>query len=200
MRWSLLLVLAAVPWTALAAEPSLNPRSAPKVTYRLDERHVLVQFCIRHMGLSDYCGRFGKVSGTLAFNGSQPEKSRTSIDIDVASIDTPSDELDEKLRTTFFETGRFPAARFTSGTITVTGERTGVISGQIEIRGVKKAIDVNVTFNGGIEHPFANAYAIGFSGTTTLNLDDFAFPDVAWRSFVADTATIAIEAEFIAEK
>jgi len=200
MRWVLALILAASPLTTALANTSLNPQSAPKGTYRLDPGHTLVQFCIRHMGISDYCGRFGKVSGTLSFNGAQPDKSSAKIDVDVRSLDTPSKPLDEKLRTQFFETDKFPSARFTSTAIRVTGDRTGIIAGDLELHGVKKQVELAVTFNGGLMHPFANAYAIGFSGTTTLKLQDFAFPDVSWSPFVGQDVRLTLEAEFIAEK
>jgi len=200
MRWLLAFVIAASPLTTALANTSLNPQSAPKGTYRLDPGHTLVQFCIRHMGISNYCGRFGKVSGTLSFNGAQPEKSSTKIEVDVRSLDTPSKPLDEKLKTQFFETDKYPLARFTSTAIRVTGERTGIITGELELHGMKKQVELAVTFNGGLMHPFANAYAIGFSGSTTLTLDDFDFPDVSWKPFVGKDARLTLEAEFIAEK
>lgn len=200
MRWLLAIVMAASPWTVSLANTSLNPQSAPKGTYRLDPGHTLVQFCIRHMGLSDYCGRFGRVSGSLVFNGSQPEKSSARILIDMNTIDTPSKELNEKLKAEFFETGRHPMARFTTTSIRVTGERTGIIAGTLELHGVSKPIELAVTFNGGLVHPFANSYAIGFSATTRLSMSDFNFPDVAWKSFVGNEASLTIEAEFIEEK
>lgn len=200
MRWLLILAIAASPWATAQADTSLNPKTAPKGTYRLDPRHTLAQFCIRHMGLSDYCGRFSKVTGTLNFNGTQPEKSSARIELDVNSIDTLSKELDEKLKTQFFETARHPMARFTTTSIRVTGERTGIVAGTLELHGVSKPVEMAVTFNGGLMHPFANAYAIGFSGTTTIALDDFGFPEVSWRSFVGDNVKLTLEVEFIAEK
>lgn len=200
MRWLLAFVSAALPLTAALASPSLNPRSAPKGTYRLDPSHTLVQFCIRHMGISNYCGRFGKVAGTLSFDGAQPEKSTTFIEVDMRSLDTPSKPLDEKLKSDFFEVGKYPVARFTSTSIRATGDRTGIVSGNLELHGVKKKVDLAVTFNGGLMHPFANAYAIGFSGTTTLPLDDFMFPNVSWKQFVGSDASLTLEVEFIAEK
>ncbi len=200
MRWLLILAIAASPWAAAQADTSQNPKSAPRGTYSLDPRHTLVQFCIRHMGLSDYCGRFSKVTGTLTFNGGQHEKSSARIELDVSSIDTLSKELDEKLRTQFFETARHPVARFTTNSVRVTGERTGIVAGTLELRGVSKHVELAVTFNGGLMHPFANAYAIGFSGTTTIALNDFAFPEVSWRPFVSDTVKLTLELEFIAEK
>jgi polyisoprenoid-binding protein YceI len=152
------------------------------------------------MDISTYCGRFGKVSGTLTFNGSQPEKSSARIEVDVNSIDTPSRELNEKLKTQFFETERHPVARFTTTGIRVTGDRTGIIEGKLELHGVSKPVELAVTFNGGLVHPFANAYAIGFSGKTKVALDDFAFPETSWRPFVGKDVDLTLEVEFIEEK
>ena len=106
------------------ADVSLNPQSAPKGTYRIDAKHASVIFCVRHVGISNYCGRFPGISGKISFNGSQPEKSAAAIEVDVSSIDTPSDALDAELRNSFFETDRFPKASFTATSIRLTGKTT----------------------------------------------------------------------------
>ena len=189
--------LAAVP---ALADASTNPQTAPKGKYKAEPNHTGVLFCIRHMGLSDYCGRFTKVSGTLNFNGAQPEKSSTDITIDTTSVDTPSSELNKKLQADFLETAKFPTATFKSTSIKVTGKNEGEITGDLTLHGVTKPVTFKTTFNGGTQHPFANTYAVGFSGMAKIKHADFKFPDVAWKSFIGDEITLYVEAEFLAEK
>lgn len=182
------------------ADVSLNPQSAPKGMYRIDAKHASVIFCIRHLGISNYCGRFPGVSGKISFNGSQPEKSSALIEIDVSSIDTPSDALDAELKSSYFETDKFPKASFTATSIKLTGKTTADITGNLTLHGVTRPVTLATTFNGGLQHPLANAYALGFSASTQLNNADFNFPDVVWKSFIGSDVSLKIDAEFIAEK
>ncbi len=190
--------VAAIP--ALADDVSTNPLSAPKGKYKVDPNHTSVLFCIRHNGISDYCGRFNTVSGSLSFNGSQPEKSTLSVDIDVNSLDTPSDKLDGELKASFFETAKFPTATFKSTTIKVTGKNEGEITGDLTLHGVTKPVTLKTTFGGGKVHAFANTYVIGFSASAKIKHADFAFPAVVWRSFIGDEVTLYVETEMLAEK
>ncbi len=190
--------IAAVP--AFADDVSLNPLSAPKGKYKADPNHTGVLFCIRHNGISDYCGRFNGITATLTFSGNQPEKSSLNVEIDVNSIDTPSDKLDTELKANFFETAKFPTATFKSTAIKVTGKNEGEITGDLTLHGVTKPVTLKATFGGGKMHAFANTFVIGFSASTKIKHADFAFPNVAWRSFVGDEVTLTIETEMLAEK
>lgn len=182
------------------AEPSTNPHSAPKGVYALDSSHTILTFCIKHMGISSYCGRFNKVSGTLDFNGSQPEKATAKITVDVNSLDTPSDALNQKLPKEFFETAKFPTATYEATSVTVDGENKGKINGNLTLHGVTKPLALNTTFNGGTKDAFRDAYRIGFSAETSFKHADFDFPNVAWRSFIGDEITLYIDAEFASGK
>ena len=160
-----------------AADVSKNPKSAPKGAYEMDPSHTTLTFCVMHLGLANYCGRFNKTQGTLSFNGSQPEKSKISVTIDTASVDTASDALDGKLRDDLFKVAANPTATFKS----------------------PETVTLKTTFNGGLMHPLANAYAIGFSAQGTFKRSDFGLTDVAWSSFVGDEVTLYIDSEFAAK-
>lgn len=199
LRASHLGALALVLAAPAMADVSTNPQSAPKGKYELDPSHTGVLFCIRHMGLSDYCGRFNKVSGSITFNGSQPEKSTADITIDLASVDTPSDALDGKIKDEFFEVAKHPTATFKATGIKITGKNEGEITGDLTLRGVTKKLTLKTSFNGGQAHPFKPAYMIGFSAAASFNHADFGFPAVAWRVFIGDEIKLYIEAEFSRE-
>lgn len=199
-RQSIFIALFTLGSIPASADVSTNPQTAPKGTYKLESNHTSVLFCIKHMGISDYCGRFNTISGKIEFSGSQPAKSSATIEIDMASIDTPSDKLDEKLRVDFLETAKFPKAFFVANSIKITGKNQGEITGALTLHGVTKPMTLTTTFNGGQVHPLANAYVIGFSAMTTIKHADFAFPDVLWKPFIGDDIKLYIESEFISEK
>lgn len=200
LRQSIFIALFTLSSIPASAGVSTNPQTAPKGTYKLESNHTSVLFCIKHMGISDYCGRFNTISGKIEFSGSQPAKSSATIEIDMASIDTPSDKLDEKLRVDFLETAKFPKAFFVANSIKITGKNQGEITGALTLHGVTKPMTLTTTFNGGQVHPLANAYVIGFSAMTTIKHADFAFPDVLWKPFIGDDIKLYIESEFISEK
>lgn len=182
------------------ADVSKNPKAAPKGSYEMDPTHTTLIFCTMHMGLSNYCGRFNKAQGTLVFNGSEPEKSKLSVTIDVASLDTASDKLDGKLRDELFKTTKHPTATFKSTKISVTGENAGEITGDLTVSGVTKPVTLKTTFNGGTMHPFANAYALGFSAEGKFKRSEFGLTDMPGEQFASDEVTLYIDSEFIAKK
>jgi polyisoprenoid-binding protein YceI len=200
MRWFAVFVALLLPTVAVAADVSVNPQSAPKGSYTVEPKHTIVMFCIRHMGISNYCGRFNNASGKISFNGAQPAKSTATVEVRIDSLDTPSDELDKKLLADFFEATKFPTAKFVSKSVKVTGNNAGVIDGDLTLHGQTRPVSLATTFNGGKTHPFANTYVIGFSARTTIRLDAFSFPDVSWKGFVGDEVELIIESEFLAEK
>ena len=79
---SLCLASLALAGAAHADGVSTDPKKAPAGAYQVETHHTLVLFAIPHLGLTDYYGRFEKISGTLNFNPGAPEKSS----VDVSSI------------------------------------------------------------------------------------------------------------------
>ncbi len=198
---STLLIAAAFSLGAVPAwaDVSSNPRSAPKGTYALSKAHSLVTFCIKHFGISDYCGWFPKISGTLEFNGSQPGNSRVDVVIDLSAVETRSDELDGRLRDELFEVTKFGTATFKSTGIKVTGDAQGDIVGDLTLHGVTRPVILKARFNGGLPSPFGAGHLVGFSADATIKLADFGFTGVAWKVFVGDEVTLRIETEFLHE-
>lgn len=198
LRPSLLAASAALFALPALADISTNPQSAPKGRYEIDSRHSVVIFCIAHYdGVSNYCGWFTKVSGTLHFAEAQPTKSTVEAKIDVASAQTRSKELDDRLRDELFEASKFPTAVFESTAAKTTGPNQGEVTGNLTLHGTTKPVTLNVRFNGGKANPLGGGYVIGFSGEGKIKLSDFALPSVAWRTFIGDEVTLRIEAELI---
>jgi polyisoprenoid-binding protein YceI len=182
----------------VAADISTNALSAPKGTYRIDPPHAVVMFCIPHFGgTSNYCGWFAGVTGSLQFNGAQPEKSAIEATVDLKRVQTRSDELDQRLRDDLFEIAKFGTATFKSTAVKVTGKNSGEITGDLTLHGITKPVTLKATFNGGQPRPIGSGYVIGFSAAGSVKLADFALTGVAWKVFVGDEVTLRIEAEFV---
>jgi polyisoprenoid-binding protein YceI len=182
---------------ATVPDVSKDPAHAPAGAYKLETAHSLVLFSIGHLGLTDYYGRFDKLSGTLDFDSNAPEKSATSITIDTTSVDTPSDRLNNELKgDNVFATAKFPEATFKSTSVEKTGPDTGRITGDLTIKGVTKPVVLDVVFNGGAKSAMGGGFALGFRATAQIKRSDFDMTDMIWSPFVGDDVTLIIEAMF----
>lgn len=171
------------------------PVPAKKGTYKIDPRHSQIIFEIQHMQLSDFFGRFGKVSGTLVFDPDAPEKSTLDAAVDMNAIDTHVPDLDKEL-VGFFKADKNPAASFKATGITRTTENTGTVTGDLTLAGVTKPVTLNVTFKGARNPPIPfQPYRIGFNATATVKRSDFDLTHTMWSKWVADDVTLMIEAE-----
>lgn len=186
---------------ASADSVSTDPKSAPAGAYQIETHHTQVIFAIPHLGITDYYGRFEKVSGTLNFNPNAPEKSSVDVSIDTSSANVMSNELvNEIVGPSVFDSAKFPAATFKSTSIVRSGPTTGKITGNLTIHGVTKPVTFDVTYNGGLHAPIGNAYDIGFHATATIKRSDFGLNKMIWNSFVGDDVKLTIEAMFLQQK
>lgn len=187
--------------SATADSVSNDPKSAPAGAYQIETHHTQVIFAIPHLGITDYYGRFEKVSGTLNFNPSAPEKSSVDVSIDTASANVMSAEvMGQIVGPSVFDAAKFPTATFKSTSVVRSGPTTGKISGDLTIHGVTKPVTFDVTYNGGLHAPIGNAYDLGFHATATIKRSEFGLDKMIWNSFVGDDVKLTIEAMFLQQK
>jgi len=186
---------------AFAQGVSKNPSQAPSGAYRLETAHSQLLFAIPHFGLTNYYGRFDRLSGTLNFDANQPEKSAVSIAVDATSVDTPSAELNNELKgANVFDAGNFPSVTFKSTSVARTGPDTGTITGDLTIKGVTRPVTLDAVFGGGAPNPMGDSYALGFHASATIKRSDFGMTGMMWNSMVGDEVALTIEALFDQEK
>lgn len=183
-----LLLLAAGP---ALAQVSTDPKQAATGAYQMETRHTQVLFSILHAGLTDYYGRFDKVSGSLIFDSHQPEKSSVNVSIDTASVNLKAPELIGELTAKdVFDSADFPQATFKSTAVTRTGPDSGKVTGDLTIKGITKPVTFNVTFRG------ASANQIAFHAEADIKRSDYDMTSMRWASFVGDDVHLIIEALF----
>lgn len=192
---TLLLGLAG-PLPTAAQGVSKDSTAAPAGAYSLERSHSQLLFSIAHIGLTDFYGRFDRLSGTLNFDPQNPQKSSVAVEIDTTSIDTPSGGLNDELKGTVFGIRAFPTAAFKSTSVTRTGPDTGRIEGSLTIKGVTKPVALDVVFSGGEEDPLNGSYALGFKATAIIKRTDFGLTGMEWEPMVGDDVNLIIEAMF----
>jgi polyisoprenoid-binding protein YceI len=97
-------------------------------------------------------GGFNKFTGTINLVDGKPEESSVNVDIDVSSVFTDTDALTKHLQTgDFFDVANHPKATFSSTKIVPDGAGADgyTITGDLELRGVKKSVTFPATIKVG---------------------------------------------------
>ena len=197
MKHILMTALAFSVLSACATPPVIAPSAAPAGNYKLDPTHASVTWSLSHAGLSNYTARFDDISGALNFQSEAPQNSSVDIRIDPKSVSTGLPKFDEEIATSgnYFDANKFPEIRFVSTNIQITGETTGLITGDLTLKGVTKPVTLDVTFNGAGKSFGNPGKTLGFSATTKFLRSDYNMGHLV--SFgIGDEVTLRIETEF----
>jgi polyisoprenoid-binding protein YceI len=168
--------------------------------WTVDPAHSSASFAVRHMMVTNVRGVFGKVSGTVLYDGRDVSTVSADISIDVASIDTNNEKRDAHLRSPdFFDATTHPTMSFKSKRVEKGSPGNFKLIGDLTIRGVTK----EATFD--VEGPSAPVTAmggvtkVGATATTTLNRQDFG---IKWNRnmdaggvVVGDEVKVTVELE-----
>ena len=182
---------------ACATPPVVTPTAAPAGNYKLDPTHASVTWSLSHAGLSNYTARFNTISGALNFNPDAPQNSTVDIRIDPKSVSTGLPKFDEEIATSgnYFDAEKFPEIRFVSTAIELTGEATGLITGDLTLKGVTKPVTLDVTFNGAGKSFGNPGKTLGFSATTSFKRSEFDMGHLVAFG-IGDEVSLRIETEF----
>ncbi|MEM7767998.1 MAG: YceI family protein [Pseudomonadota bacterium] len=186
----------------VTVEQSLDPIDSSN--FELEPTHAFLTAKVKHFGLSDYAIDFNGLEGQLDFNADAPTQSRISLQIDAAALETNypdpekkaewEDELANDGR--FLKADEFPTVTFVSTSITQTGEFTGEVTGDLNLRGVTAPVTLDVTYNGTATSPLdGGRRRVGFNAEGQFNRSDFGMG--ALTRFVSDEVTIEFSGEFI---
>jgi polyisoprenoid-binding protein YceI len=180
MHSKLLISIALLAGGAYLAAPQAtsNPGPAPlevaAVDYAVDPGHSGVLFRIKHMGVSNFYGRFNKVEGTYSLNTENPERSTVSIQVDAGSTDTNSKQRDDHINSQdFLNATQYPTILFDSSKVSAheDKENTFSVTGDLEFHGVTKSVSFDATLVG--EADTRMGPRSGFEGELVIQRSDF---------------------------
>ncbi|MEP7023422.1 MAG: YceI family protein [Actinomycetota bacterium] len=168
-------------------------------TWSIDPVHSEVGFSVRHMMVSKVRGKFKTFSGQLV-TGESPLGSSVTAEIDLASIDTGSEQRDGHIRSAdFFEVETYPTMTYTSTGIRQHGDDF-VLDGDLTLKGVTQSVPLKLELNGFGPDAFGG-YRAGFTATGELNRRDFnvnfSAPMETGGAVVADKITLHLEIEAV---
>jgi polyisoprenoid-binding protein YceI len=183
---------AAVSVKTLLSSSAETLKAQPSGNYSSEPTHTSLTWRIGHMGLSQYTARFEKVSADLVFDSQDPTKSRVSANIDPLSVSTGLPGFNKEIGEQFLKS--MPMT-FKSTSLVKTGAVTGKMTGDLTFLGVTKPVTLDVTFNGGRDHPFAKVPAIGFSAHGFVKRSEFGLDK--YIPMLTDDVEVFIETEFL---
>ncbi|MEQ8604720.1 MAG: YceI family protein [Marivibrio sp.] len=186
---------------ALAVGLSAGPRDAvaePR-TFTLDPAHLHVGFLVEHIGFAKTLGVFTEVEGTVVFDEAAPALQSIDVTVQTESVHTGHDRRDGHLRSDdFLAADDHPEMTFTLTGAEQTGERTGVVTGDLTMRGETHPVSLDVVWNKSGRYPFGDEqYVVGVSARGELQRSQWGMTYAVDNGLVGDTVEIIIEAELI---
>jgi len=136
-------------------------------TWELDLTHTTITFEVRHMMISKIRGSFGAANGTILV-AEDPFESVVDIAIDVASVETGTEDRDNHLRSPdFFNVDAYPLMTFKSTSVEPAGDAY-TMKGDLTIKDVTRPVTLDFEFTGGLIDPYGNSRA---AFTTSFEVD-----------------------------
>ena len=163
-------------------------------TWTIDPSHSEVGFTVRHL-MSKVRGQFTKFGGTLT-TGTSLAETRAEATIDLNSVDTRDEKRDAHLRSADF----FDVENSGPMTFKATDFDGTTATGELTIKGVTRAVELDVEFLGLGLDPWGNQ-RLGFEASTVINRQDFGvtfnIPLDGGKVMVGDKVNIHLAVEAV---
>lgn len=175
------------------------PQGITPGIWTLDMSHSEIGFTVRHAGISKVRGRFTDASAE-AHVGPSLASSSLHATVKTASFDSGDANRDGHVRgADFFDVESYPEMTFRATGIEGDGEDY-TVTGDLTIRGITKAVELEVEFTGVAVDPFGATRA-GFSAEAEISRKEFG---LTWNAaleagglLVSDKVKINVEAALV---
>jgi polyisoprenoid-binding protein YceI len=193
-------VLAQTPPAPAQAPAAAQPVAGPN-TWTIDSNHSTIGFIVRHMMVTNVRGAFGKVAGTVTYDGKDVSSVAADVTVDTTTITTNNEKRDAHLKSPdFFDVATYPTLTFKSKRVQKVSDGKFKLIGDLTMHGVTKEVALDV--EGPSQAIVAQgATRIGASATTTLNRQDYG---VKWSRnidgggvVVGDEVKVTLELELV---
>lgn len=181
--------------TVIAAVAILAlPTFALAEPWQIDQDHSSVGFKVRHMMVSNVKGDFGKFRGIVDIDNKDVTKSKVSVNIDTASINTGVAKRDDHLKgADFFEVSKYPAMTFVSRNVMAAGKDKLKVTGLLTLHGITKEVVLDVEgLSKESKDPWGNLRR-GASASTRISRKDFG---LVWNAAL-ETGGVAVADEIV---
>ena len=165
-------------------------------TWKNDPDHSHLGFVVRHLMITDINGRFADVDIDVDIPGDNLGEAVFSMTAKAASIDTHVHARDEHLRSPdFFDVTEHQELTFQSTEVRLGPDKTGTITGILDMRGVAREVTFAITASDRITNPINNKETQSFSITGEVNRSDFGIGPNIPAAIVSDRVRVAANFE-----
>ena len=165
-------------------------------TWKNDPDHSHLGFVVRHLMITDINGRFADVDIDLELASNDLSDAVFSMTAKADSIDTHVHARDEHLRSAdFFDVPQHQELTFQSTAVRLGADKTGTITGILDMHGVSREVTFAITASDRITNPINNKETQSFSITGELNRSDFDLGPNIPAAIVGDRVRVAANFE-----
>ncbi|ANE51329.1 YceI family protein [Flavisolibacter tropicus] len=141
--------------------------------WEFDPTHSELGFKIKHLMITNVSGTFKKFDVKVESENDDFTTAKIVATADMSSISTNNEQRDAHLRNAdFFEVEKYPSLVFQSTKIERIDDDTFYVYGNLTMKGVSKAVKLNVEYSGLTKDPWGNQRA-GFIITGKINRSDW---------------------------
>ena len=143
-------------------------------SYTVDNAHSRLGFTIKHMGISDFNGNFGKFETKITTSKEDFSDAVVELTADVNTINTGNEMRDGHLKSAdFFETEKFPTLTFKSTSFKLVKGKNYKIEGDLTMHGVTKKVTLDALHYGNAENPQNKKVVAGFKVSGVVKRSEF---------------------------
>jgi polyisoprenoid-binding protein YceI len=171
------------------------------IRYDLDQAHTHLGFTAKHLAVSTVRGRFNKFEGYFESPDDDFTTARGEVKIEVASLESRSDQRDTHLRSgDFFDSEKYPYITFKLTGIEPVDDENFRVKGELTVKETTKPITLDATIEGRLPDPFGAKERVGISARGQLNRMDFG---LNWDGFAgavpfaSRTIKLEVDAEIV---
>jgi polyisoprenoid-binding protein YceI len=169
--------------------------------YEIDQQHTHLGFTAKHLAVSTVRGRFNKFEGGFESPDDDFTKARGEIRVEVASLESRSDQRDTHLRSAdFFDAEKHPYITFKLTGIEPVDEENFRVKGELTIKETTKPVELEATVEGRMPDPFGGKERVGISARGQINRLDWGlnWDGVAGTvPFASHTIKLEVDAEIV---
>jgi polyisoprenoid-binding protein YceI len=174
------------------------------VQYDIDQAHTHLGFTAKHLAVSTVRGRFNKFEGQIEGPADDVTKARGEVRIEVASLESHSEQRDTHLRSAdFFDAEKYPYITFKLTNIEAIDADNYRLTGDLTVKDVTRPIVLDATVEGRMADPFGAKERVGITARGQLNRMDFG---LNWDGlagavpFASHTIKLEVDAEIVVKE
>jgi polyisoprenoid-binding protein YceI len=171
------------------------------VRYDIDQAHTHLGFTAKHLAVSTVRGRFNKFEGFFESPDDDYTKATGEVKIDVASLESRSDQRDTHLRSAdFFDAEKYPYITYKLTSIEPVDDENFKVHGELTVKDVTRPLVLDATIEGRLPDPFGAKERVGISARGQLNRMDWG---LNWNGvagtvpFASHTIKLEVDAEIV---